>query len=216
MTLEDEFPKSEGVQYTIGEWQKRITNSCRMIEAAGSKQIWHSFVDASGDESEIQCCKNSIGAWNIRPMNQGKLYMAKQEMVRINIYILGISKLKWIEIGKFNSGDHLIYYCGQESHRRNGVPLIINKRVWNTAFKCNLKNDWIILVHFQDKLFNITVIQIYAATTHAKEAEVDEFYEDLEDLLEITFKKDVLFIIRDWNAKEGNQDIPSHMEITNW
>ena len=103
-----------------------------------------------------------------------------------------------------------IYYSGQESHRRNGVDLIINKRVRNTVFGWNLKNDRIISVRFQGKPFNITVIQVYAPTTDAEETEVDQFYEHLEDLLEdlLTPKKDVLFITGDWNAKVGSQEIP--------
>ena len=91
-------------------------------------------------------------------------------------------------MGKFNLDDYNIYYCGEESHRRNGVTLIINKRVWNEVLGCNLKNDRMILVHFQRKLFNTTVIQVYAPTTDAEEAEVDQFHEDLEDLLELTLK----------------------------
>ena len=107
-------------------------------------------------------------------------------------------------MGKFNSEDDYIYYCGQESHRRNGVALIINKRVQNAVIRCNLKNDNMISVHFQGKSFNITV---YAPTTDAEEAEVDQFYEDLEDFLELTPPKDALFIIGDWNAKVGSQEI---------
>ena len=133
-------------------------------------------------------------------MNQGKLEVAKQEMARVNIDILGISELKWTGIGKFNSDDHYIYYCGQESIRRNGVALIVNKSIQNTVLMCNLKNDSIISVHFQGKPFNITVIQVYAPTSNAEEAEVEWFYEDLHDLLELTLKKDVFFIIGDWNA----------------
>ena len=109
---------------------------------------------------------------------------------------------------KFNSDDHYIYYYGQESLRRNGVALLVHKRVQNAVLGCNLKNDRMISVHFQGKPFNITVIQVYAPTTDAKEAEVDQFYEDLQDLLELTPKKDVLFIIGDWNATVGSQEIP--------
>ena len=99
-------------------------------------------------------------------------------------------------MGKFNSDDHYIYYCGQESHRRNGVALIINKIVQNAILGCNLKNNRMLLVHFQGKSFNITVIQVYGPTTSAK-VEVDQFYEDLEDLLELTLEKYVLFLIGD-------------------
>ena len=117
-------------------------------------------------------------------MNQGKLEVVKQEMARVNINILGISELKWTGMGEFNSDDHYIYYCGLKSLRRNGVALIVNKRVWNEVFGYNLKNDRMISVHFQGKPFNITVIQVYAPITNAEEAEVEWFYEDLQDILE--------------------------------
>ena len=104
-------------------------------------------------------------------------------------------------MGEFNSDDHYIYYCGQESLRRTGVAIMVNERVWNAVLGCNLKNDKMISVHFQGKPFNITVIQVYAPTSNAEEAEVDWFYDDLQDLLELTPKKDVLFTIGDWNAK---------------
>ena len=141
-------------------------------------------------------------------MNQGKLEVAKQEMARININILGISGLKWTGLGEFNSDDHCIYYCGQESLRRNGIAIMVNKRVWNVVLGCNLKNDRMISVFFQGKPFNITVIQVYAPTSNTEEGEVERFYEDLQDLLELTPPKDVLFIIRDWNAKVGSQETP--------
>ena len=141
-------------------------------------------------------------------MNQGKLEVVKQEMVRVNIDILGISKLKWTGMGEFNSDDHYIYYCGQESRRRNGVAIIINKRIQNAVLGCNLKNDRMISVRFQGKQFSIMVIQAYAPTINADEAEIEQFYEDLQDLLELTPRKDVLFIIGDWNAKVGSQETP--------
>ena len=141
-------------------------------------------------------------------MNQGKLEVVKQEMARVNVDILGMSELKWTGMGEFNSDDHYIYYCGQESLRRKGVALIVNKRVCNAVLWCNLKNDRMISVHFQGKPFNTMVIQVYASTSNAEEAEVEWFYEDLQDLQELTPKKDVLFITRDWNAKVESQEIP--------
>ena len=111
-------------------------------------------------------------------------------------------------MGEFNSDDHYIYYCGQESLRRNGVALIVNKRVQNAVFGCNLKNDRMISVHFWGKLFNITVIQVYAPTIDAEEAEDDQFYEDLQDHLGLTTTNDVIFIARDWNEKVQSQKIP--------
>ena len=141
-------------------------------------------------------------------MNQGKLEVVKQEMARVNVDILGISELKWTGMGEFNSNHHYIYYCRQESLRRNGVAMMVNKRVQNAVLRCNLKNDRMISVHFQGKPFTITVIQAYAPTSNAEEAEVERFYEDLQDLLELTPEKDVLFIIGDWNAEGGSQETP--------
>ena len=113
----------------------------------------------------------------------------------MNVDILGISELKWTGMGEFNSDDHYIYCGKQESFRRNGVAIMVNNRVRNAVLGCNLKNNRMISVHFQGKPFNITVIQVYAPTSNAEEAEVEQFYEDLQDLLELTPKKDVLFII---------------------
>ena len=107
-------------------------------------------------------------------------------MARVNINILGIRELKWTGMGEFNLDNHYIYYCGQESLRRNGVAIIINKRVRNAVFGCNLNNDRMVSVHFQGKPFSITVIQVYAPTSNAEEAEAEWFYEDLQDLLELT------------------------------
>ena len=129
-------------------------------------------------------------------------------MARVNVDILGISVLKWTGMGEFNSDDHYIYYCGQESLRRNGVAIMVNRRVLNAVLGCNLKNKRMISVRFQGKPFNITVIQVYAPTSNAEEAKVEWFYEDLQDLLELTPKKDVFFIIGDWTAKIGNQKTP--------
>ena len=111
-------------------------------------------------------------------------------------------------MGEFNSDDHYIYCCGEESLRRNGVAIIVNKRVQNAVLGSNLKNDRMISVHLQGKPFNITIIQVYALTSNAEEAEFKRFYENLQHLLELTPKKDVLFIIGDWNAKVGSQETP--------
>ena len=129
-------------------------------------------------------------------------------MARVNIDLLEISELKWTGMGEFKSDDCYIYYCGQESFRRNGVDITVNKRVRNAILGCNLKNDRMIFVRFQGKPFNINIIQAYTATSNAEEAEVEWIYEDLQDLLELTPKKDVLFIIGDWNAKVGSQETP--------
>ena len=129
-------------------------------------------------------------------------------MARVNVDTLGISEQRWTGMGEFNSDDHYIYYCGQESLRRNGIAIIVNERVRNAVLGCNLKNDRMISVRFQSKPFNIVVIQAYDPTRNAEEAEVEQFSEDLQDLLELTPKKDVLFIMGDWSAKVGSQETP--------
>ena len=125
-TLKDELPRSVGAQYATGDqWR----NNSRNNEEMEPKQKQHPVVAVTGDGSKVQCCKKQycIGTWNVRSMNQGKLEVVKQEMARVNIDILGISELKWTVMGEFNSDDHYIYYCGQESLRRNGVALRVNK-----------------------------------------------------------------------------------------
>ena len=134
------------------------------------KQKQHPVGDVTGDRSKVLSCKEQycIGTWNVRSVNQGKLEVAKQEMASVNIDILGISKLKWTGTGEFDSDDHYIYYCGQESLRRNGVAIMVNKRVQNAVLGCNLKNARMISVRFQGKPFNITVIQVYTPTSNAE------------------------------------------------
>ena len=127
-TLKDELPRSVDAQYATGDqWRK---NSRKNTETE-PKQKQHPVLDVTGDESKVQCCKEQycIGTWNVRSMNQGKLEVVKQEMPRVNVDILGISELRWIGMGEFNSDDHYIYYCEQESLRRNGLAIIVNKRV---------------------------------------------------------------------------------------
>ena len=138
------------------------------------KQKQYPIVDVTGDRSKVRCCKEQycIGTWNVRSTNQGKSEVVKQEMARVNVDSLGISELKWTGTGEFNSDDHSIYYCGQESHRRNWVAIIVNKRVWDAVLCCNLKNDRMISVQVQGKPFNIMVIQAYTPPSNAEEAEV--------------------------------------------
>ena len=158
MALKDELPRLVGAQYaTAEEWR----NNSRNNEETEPKWKQHPVMDVTDDGSQVQCCKEQycIGTWNVRSMNQGKLKVVKQEMTRLTIDILGIRELKWTGMGKFNSDDLYINYCGQESLRRNGVALIVNKRVQNAVLGYNLKNDKLISVCFQGKSFNITVIQ---------------------------------------------------------
>ena len=139
-TLKDELPRSVGAQYTTGDqWR----NNSRKNEGMKPKQKQYPTLDVTEDRCKVTCCKEQccIGTWNVRSMNQGKLEVVKQEMARVNIDILGISELKWTGMGEFNSDDHYIYYCGQESLGRNGVAIMVIKRVRNAVLGCNLKND---------------------------------------------------------------------------
>ena len=154
--LKDELPRLVGAQYAAkDQWR----NNVRKNEGMEPKQKQHPAVDVTGDRSKVQFCKEQycIGTWNVRSMSQGKLEVLKQEMARVNVNILGISKLKWTGMDEFNSDDHYIYYCEQDSLRRNEVAIIVNKRVQNAVLGCSLENDRMISVHFQGKPFNITV-----------------------------------------------------------
>ena len=145
-------------------------NNSRKNEGMEPKQKQCPLVDVTGDRSKVQCCKEQycIGTWNVRSMNQGKLEVVNHEMARANVNILGISELKWAGMGEFNSNDHYIYYCEQESLRRNGIAITVNKRIQNAVLGCNLKNDRMISVCFQGKPFSITVIQVYAPTRNTE------------------------------------------------
>ena len=183
------------------------------------KQNQYPAVDVTGDRSKVRCCKEQycIGTWNVRSMNQGKLEVVKQEMARVNVDILGISELKWTGMGEFNSDEHYIYDCGQESLRRNRVAIMVNKRVRNAVLGCNLKNNRMISARLQGKPFNITVIQVYAPTSNAKEAEVERFYEDLQDLLELTPKKGCPFHYRGLKCKSRkSRNTWSNRQIWPW
>ena len=188
MTLKDELLRLSGTQYaTLEEWR----NNSRKNEEMEPKWKQCPVVVVTGDGSKVRFYKEQycIGTWNVRSMNQTKLEVGKQEMARVNTDILEITELKWTGMGEFNSDDHYIYYCGQESLRRNGAALMVNQRVWNTVLGCNLKNNRMNSVHFQVKPFNITVIQVYAPTTNAKEADVEQLCDDQQDLLELSPKK---------------------------
>ena len=142
---------------TVDQWR----NNSRKNEETEPKQKQHPAVDVTGDGSKVQCYKEQycIGTWNVRFMNQGKLEVVKQEMARVNVNILGISELKWTGMGEFNSDNHYIYYRGQESLRRNGVAIMVNKRVRNAVLGCNLKNDRMISVRFQGKPFQYCCLE---------------------------------------------------------
>ena len=157
----------------------------RLGQSRNDAQLWMCLVV----NIKSDAVKNNV-AWEPRLL--GKLDKVRYEMARVNIDVLGISELKWMGMGKFNSDDHYMYYCGQESLRRNGLALIVNKRVRNAVLGCRLKNGRMISVVSKAKTFNIIVIQVYSLTANTDEAEVEQFYKDLRDLLELTPEKDVL------------------------
>ena len=170
--LKEELPRSVGAQYATGDqWR----NNSRKNKVMEPKQKQYPVLDVTGNRSKVRCCKEQycIGTWNVRSIIQDKLEVVKQEMARVNIDILGISELKWTGMGEFNLDDHCIYYCGQESLRRTGVAIVVNKRVRNAVLGCNLKNNRMVSVHFQGKPFNIRVIQVHAPTSNAEEAELN-------------------------------------------
>ena len=214
--LREELPRSVDAQYATGDqWR----NNSRKNEGMEPKQKQYPVVDVTGDGSKVRCYREQycIGTWNVRSMNQGKLEVVKQEMARVNVDILGIRELKWTGMREFNSDDHYIYYCGQESLRRNGVAIIVNERVRNAVLGCNLKNDRMISVRFQGKRFNITVIKHYAPTSNAEEAEVERFHEDLQDLSELTPKKRCPFHYRGLECKSRkSRNTWSNRQIWPW
>ena len=180
-TLNNELPRWMGAQYvTWDQWR----NTSGKNERMEPKQKQHPIVDGTRDRSKFLCYKEQycIGTWYVKSMNQVKLEVVKQ-MTRININIPWISKLRWTGMGEFNKDDHYIYYCGQESLRRSGVAIIVNKRVWDAVIGCNLTNNRMIPVSFQGRAFSVRVIQVCGPTSNAEEAEAEPFYEDLHGLL---------------------------------
>ncbi|CAF3743896.1 unnamed protein product [Rotaria socialis] len=188
IVLEDETLRSESTRPATGEEQRASMSSARIIYGvAGTKPKERPATDASSVKREVRCCKkpHKIGTWNVRTMNQGKLGVVKGEMSRINIDILGISELKWTGMGHFISDDYHIFYCGQENHRRNGVAIIVNKRLSNSVLGYNPKNDRIISIRLLGKSINV----------------------NLQQLVDATPKNDTIAIMGDWNNKVGSKPI---------
>ena len=171
-TLKDELPRSVGAQFATGDqWR----NNSRKNGGMEPKQKQHSAVDVTGDRSKVRCCTEQycIGTWNVRFISRQIGSGQTGQTARVNINILGINKLKWTGVGEFNSAGHYIYYCGQESLRRNGLAIIVNKRVRNAVLGCNLKNNRMISVHFQGKPFNIMVFQSMPRTVTVKKLKLN-------------------------------------------
>ena len=205
MTLKDELPRLVGAQFaTAEEWR----NNSRKNEEMDPKQKQCPIEDVTGDGSKRLCYKDPpcIGTWNVRSMNQKELAVVKQEMARRNINILGVRELKWTGMCEFNSDDP-IYYYGHKSFRRNGVVLIVNKRVQSTVLGCSLKDDKMISVHFQGKPLNITVIKSMPQPVMLKTMKLNSSMKTYKTFY-YQHPKYILFIRGDWNAKVGGQEIP--------
>ena len=210
MVLEDETPRSEGTKQVTGEEPLSSTSSAVSNDAIGIKPkgvpIAEKYSYERNDQRLLR--PHTIGTWNVRSMNQGKLEIVKREMNRIKIDILGISELKWTGTGHFSSGDHEVYYSGNESTRKNGVALILDKKINKSVIGFNPKNDRMILIRVQARPTNLTIIQIYAPTTDAEETAIEKFYAELQQMLDDVPKKDAILIIGDWNAKVGDREVP--------
>ena len=210
MVLEDETPRSEGTKKMTGEEPRSSTISAVNNDAIESKPKGSSIAEhyrcKRKDQSFLKTYK--IGTWNVRSMYQGKLETVKSEMDRIKIDILGISELKWTGTGHFSSGSYEVYYSSSQNIRKNGVATILNKKLVNSVIGYYPKNDRMISIRLQGKPTNLTIIQIYAPTTEAEKSTIDDFYMDLQQILDDVPKKDAILVIGDWNAKVGEKAVP--------
>jgi hypothetical protein len=202
MVLKDETLRSEGTQQVTGAELRKSTSSTKPSDATKLKTKGRLDADVYSCKRKIRSCleTHTIGTWNVRTMNQGKLDIVKSEMVRLNIDILGISELKWTGMGHFTSDEHEIYYSGNPDKRKNGVAIIVGKKVTEAVLGYNPKNERMISVRIQGSTINTTIIQVYAPTTGAEEEDTNKFYDELQQMMETTPKKDAIFIIGDWEC----------------
>ncbi|XP_041109767.1 craniofacial development protein 2-like [Polyodon spathula] len=205
MMLEGGPPGPEGTQQATREGQGRSSNSSGNYEADGTNPPGHRSADADPCErTRLRLTKvHNIGTWNVRGMNTGKLDIIKTEMERLNIDILGINELHWTGSGYFNSNDYTVYYSGNDNIRRNGVAIIANKKIAKTVQCFNAVNDRIMTARFHGKPRSLTILQVYAPTTDAKEEDIEKFYSDLQQAIDQVPAKDIILIGGDFNAKVG-------------
>ena len=210
MVLKDETPRSEGTKKMTGEEPRSNTISTVNNDATESKPKGSSTAEHYRCKRKDQrfLKTHKIGTWNVRSMYQGKLDIVKAEMDGIKIDILGISELKWTGTGHFPSGSYEVYYSGSQNTRKNGMAMILNKKLVNSVIGYYPKNDRMISIRLQGKPTNLTIIQIYAPTTEAEKSIIDDFYTDLQQILDDVPKKDAILIIGDWNAKVGENAVP--------
>ncbi|XP_061463080.1 craniofacial development protein 2-like isoform X1 [Rhineura floridana] len=207
IVLEDETPSSDGTQQATVEEQQASTSSTVTNDRTGSKLNESPEADAHTCEWRVQSCmKHTIGTWNVRSMNHRKLEIVKQEMERIDIAILGVSELKWMGMGHFESGNYTIFYAGYEKLRRNGVALIVRSDVAKAIKSYNAKSERVISMRFNGRPINITIIQVYAPMANTEAEELERFYAEVQEEIDHTPKQDVLIIMGDWNATVGNRE----------
>ena len=204
---EDVSLRLDGTQLATEEGCSSDMSNSSNNEAAILNPQGRTTADAAGKEKpkQLHINKNhTIVTWNVRTMNQGKLEVVTNEMDRINLDIHRISKLKWTGSGEFRYGDHTVFYSGHQQYRKNGAAFIVNKKISKSVLGYNMVNDRIITSRLQGYPFNTSIIQIYAPTTDADENEIEQFYNELQEVLDNISKKDLLLLIGDWNAKAGN------------
>ena len=208
IVLKDEPLRSESTQQATGEELKTFQSKARICDAVRIKPSGHLTADVAEHAMKVNSCKDTlrIGTWNVRSMNQGKLEVVKSEIEWIKLDLLGISELKWTGMGYFESNEYIIYYAGNEKHKRNGVAFIIKKKLERTIMKYNAVSERLISIRLRGTPVNITIIQVYAPTTDAEQEEVDEFYDQVQAEIDRTCKQDVLIVMGDWNAKVGNKE----------
>uniref|UniRef100_A0A8C9VZX0 Endonuclease/exonuclease/phosphatase domain-containing protein n=1 Tax=Scleropages formosus TaxID=113540 RepID=A0A8C9VZX0_SCLFO len=197
-------PRSEGSHHATREEQLVSSSTSSVCDADGSKAQGRPDADVARPKERIRSCKDMVklGTWNVQSMNLGKLDMVKSEMDKVGVDILGISELKWTGQGHFQSDEHWVCYSGHETPRKNGVAVIVNKRLAKAVLKYTI-TDKLISIRFQGVPINMTIMQVYAPTSDANEEEIDVFYDQLQNEIEQTSKEDLLIIMGDLNAKVG-------------
>lgn len=208
MVLDDGKPRSESTLTATGEKRQNVSSRYGSNDVTKSNPQGNLVADVTRIERTVSSFKNKhlIGTWNVRSMNIGKLDIIKEEMKRTGLEILGISELKWVGRGYFQSDDFMIYYSGHDNMRRNGVAIILRMNIAKSVLGYNPVNDRIISIRIRGRPLNITLIQVYAPTTDAEEEDIEEFYGKLQQVIDDTSRKDILLVVGDWNAKVGNEE----------
>ena len=208
---ENEAPRLDDSKLATGEGRSTVTSTCIQNGAGGLKPQGGSPADVDAEERTAENRRSlrekmRIGTWNVRTMNLGKLDIMKREMERTGVELMGISEMRWTGMGHFMSDDYEVYYCGQETLRRNGVAFICTDEIRRCVMGFNPVSDRIATIRLQCKPVNMTVLQVYAPTSTAEEGDMEEFYEKVQHVVDEIPRGDVLYVIGDWNAKVGQDE----------